>query len=183
MPHPILKKSRGPSTSGPRPTARFISPHDSEDGGPSPTSPNSHVVVQPPSPNREAPNNKADKKPSTSGTGKRQGFVASNASKKKRPAIVRRKSSQSSNEPTKGIEAQQSSSERFVSRMLLLRSRPSFASLISLLWIIIDLTIFCRTPPTLSEPVLSQPKVKGQPKSQESMYMICLNPISTLVFS
>ncbi|PNY29189.1 Uncharacterized protein TCAP_00896 [Tolypocladium capitatum] len=28
-PHPILKKSRGPSTSGPRPTARFVSPHES----------------------------------------------------------------------------------------------------------------------------------------------------------
>lgn len=29
--HPILKKSRGPSTTGPRPTARFLSPHDSPD--------------------------------------------------------------------------------------------------------------------------------------------------------
>ncbi|TEA13457.1 hypothetical protein C8034_v004818 [Colletotrichum sidae] len=30
-PHPILKKSRGDSKSGPRPTARFVSPHDSAD--------------------------------------------------------------------------------------------------------------------------------------------------------
>ncbi|RDA84900.1 hypothetical protein CP532_0445 [Ophiocordyceps camponoti-leonardi (nom. inval.)] len=30
-PHPILKKTRGPSSSGPRPTARVISPHDSPD--------------------------------------------------------------------------------------------------------------------------------------------------------
>ncbi|KAK4086934.1 hypothetical protein Purlil1_8668 [Purpureocillium lilacinum] len=30
-PHPILKKSRGPSSSGPRPTARFVSPHGSGD--------------------------------------------------------------------------------------------------------------------------------------------------------
>lgn len=29
--HPILKKSRGPSTTGPRPTARFLSPHGSPD--------------------------------------------------------------------------------------------------------------------------------------------------------
>lgn len=29
--HPILKKSRGPSATGPRPTARFLSPHDSPD--------------------------------------------------------------------------------------------------------------------------------------------------------
>ncbi|KAJ4005210.1 hypothetical protein NW752_011298 [Fusarium irregulare] len=29
--HPILKKARGPSTSGPRPTARFVSPHESAD--------------------------------------------------------------------------------------------------------------------------------------------------------
>lgn len=31
QPHPILKKSRGPSTSGKRPTARFVSPHGSPD--------------------------------------------------------------------------------------------------------------------------------------------------------
>ncbi|KAL2130823.1 hypothetical protein VTI74DRAFT_5915 [Chaetomium olivicolor] len=41
-PHPILKKSRGPSTSGPRPTARFVSPPASVDdaahsGNPEPT--------------------------------------------------------------------------------------------------------------------------------------------------
>ncbi|KAF5680337.1 hypothetical protein FHETE_462 [Fusarium heterosporum] len=29
--HPILKKARGPSLSGPRPTARFVSPHESAD--------------------------------------------------------------------------------------------------------------------------------------------------------
>ncbi|RGP67853.1 hypothetical protein FSPOR_5688 [Fusarium sporotrichioides] len=29
--HPILKKARGPSASGPRPTARFVSPHESAD--------------------------------------------------------------------------------------------------------------------------------------------------------
>jgi hypothetical protein len=50
VPHPILKKSRGPSSTGPRPTARFISPHDSENEDDNSVSPNSHVVVQPPSP-------------------------------------------------------------------------------------------------------------------------------------
>lgn len=29
--HPILKKARGPSASGPRPTARFVSPHESDE--------------------------------------------------------------------------------------------------------------------------------------------------------
>ncbi|KAH7157483.1 hypothetical protein B0J13DRAFT_520214 [Dactylonectria estremocensis] len=37
-PHPILKKARGPSSSGPRPTARFVSPHESADEGEIPSS-------------------------------------------------------------------------------------------------------------------------------------------------
>jgi hypothetical protein len=96
MPHPILKKTRGPSIAGPRPTARFISPHDSEVEADSPLSPNEHVVVEPPSPDSQTP--KTDKKSSSSGSGKKQGYVASAGSKKKRPVIVRRKSSQSSND-------------------------------------------------------------------------------------
>ncbi|KAK0105125.1 hypothetical protein ONS95_004513 [Cadophora gregata] len=93
MPHPILKKTRGPSTSGPRPTARFISPHESEQEGEenSPISPNSHVVVQPPSPDTQE--GKADKKAGTPNR-KKPGFAAS--TKKKRPVIVRRQSSQTS---------------------------------------------------------------------------------------
>ncbi|KAK2624093.1 hypothetical protein QTJ16_006727 [Diplocarpon rosae] len=92
MPHPILKKTRGPSTSGPRPTARFISPHESEhEGHTSSISPNSHVVVQPPSPDlRDA---KPEKKGGGTSSKKKPGF---SASKKKRPVIVRRQSSQTS---------------------------------------------------------------------------------------
>ncbi|CZS91793.1 uncharacterized protein RAG0_02326 [Rhynchosporium agropyri] len=96
MPHPILKKTRGPSTSGLRPTARFISPHESEheDYQDSSVSPNSHVVVQPPSP--DARDGKSDRK-ATSTARRKTGFSASTkATKKKRPVIVRRQSSQNS---------------------------------------------------------------------------------------
>ncbi|PSS28021.1 hypothetical protein M430DRAFT_162048 [Amorphotheca resinae ATCC 22711] len=94
MPHPILKKSRGPSTTGPRPTARFISPHESEDESMSSASFNSHVTVQPPSPG--SPSSKTEKKAAaTSGTVSKKSPVAV---RKKRPVIVRRKSSQSSSE-------------------------------------------------------------------------------------
>lgn len=56
MPPPILKKNRGPSSTGPRPTARFISPHSSEDEDPDEISsftnnpPDAHFVVRPPTP-------------------------------------------------------------------------------------------------------------------------------------
>lgn len=95
MPHPILKKTRGPSTTGPRPTARFVSPHESEKetDSSSSVSSNSHVVVQPPSP--DANNVKLDGKPSAPGR-KKPGFVASKAAKKKRPVLSRRQSSQTS---------------------------------------------------------------------------------------
>jgi hypothetical protein len=96
MPHPILKKTRGPSTTGPRPTARFISPHESEDDPISSASGNSNVVVRLSSP--EPQSSKVEKKASGASSKKGQGFVASTAGKKKRPFIVRRKSSQSSTE-------------------------------------------------------------------------------------
>lgn len=100
MPHPILKKTRGPSSTGPRPTARFISPHESEETEPdSPVGTNSHVVVQPPSPDPE--NMKGDNKSSGPTGGKKMaGFVASTAARKKRPVIVRRQSSQTSQSST-----------------------------------------------------------------------------------
>ncbi|KAL2062201.1 hypothetical protein VTL71DRAFT_6467 [Oculimacula yallundae] len=89
MPHPILKKTRGPSTGGPRPTARFISPHESEHEGDdtSSVSPNSHVVVQPPSPDPRESGKRTTPR-------KKTGFSAS--TKKKRPVIVKRHSSQTS---------------------------------------------------------------------------------------
>ncbi|CAG8948666.1 hypothetical protein HYFRA_00001786 [Hymenoscyphus fraxineus] len=99
MPHPILKKTRGPSSNGPRPTARFVSPHESEhetEPASSSTS-NAHVVVQPPSP--LAPEDtKADKKSSATTRKKptKPTFVATSATKKKRPVMPRRQSSQTS---------------------------------------------------------------------------------------
>ncbi|KAM3083886.1 hypothetical protein ACMFMG_002006 [Clarireedia jacksonii] len=105
MPHPILKKTRGPSGTGPRPTARFISPAVSEDESNQPESSgstNGHVAVRSPSPPGQAgsKNEKAekaekiDKKLAVVGPNKK--FVASSAAKKKRPVIVRRQSSQTS---------------------------------------------------------------------------------------
>lgn len=125
VPHPILKKSRGPSTTGPRPTARFISPHDSENEADDSVSPNSHVVVQPPSPTviPDSQSSKADKKAGGSGSGKKQGFVVSTASKKKRPTIVKRKSSQSSNDSISKTQETQSSVQQSTSEV----TSPTFA--------------------------------------------------------
>lgn len=101
MPHPILKKPRGPSRTGERPTARFVSPQHSspetekETELDLPVESNSHVVVQPPTPDAE--NMKVDRKlPVSAGGKKKSGVVASSA--KKRPAFPRRQSSQSSAE-------------------------------------------------------------------------------------
>lgn len=104
MPHPILKKTRGPSTSGPRPTARFISPPESDvEADPSSSvstysQTNSHVVVEPPSPDSQ--DVKFDKKPSPSSK-KKGGFVASG--RRKRPVIVRRQSSQTSQSSAEAV--------------------------------------------------------------------------------
>ncbi|ESZ93066.1 hypothetical protein SBOR_6541 [Sclerotinia borealis F-4128] len=100
MPPPILKKTRGPSGNGPRPTARFISPAVSEDES-NAVNTNKHVVVQSPSPPVEQTNTidekiekgKVDRKLMPAPANKK--FVAS-ASKKKRPVVVRRQSSQTS---------------------------------------------------------------------------------------
>ena len=120
MPHPILKKTRGPSTTGPRPTARFISPHESEAETATTTnsstrsvSPNSHVVVQPPSPDSQ--NSTTDKKATVAGGGKKKGRVIPSAAKKTRPQISKRQSSQSSTDSGAKVEAatsKQSSAEK-----------------------------------------------------------------------
>ncbi|KAB5528916.1 hypothetical protein GE09DRAFT_1228662 [Coniochaeta sp. 2T2.1] len=98
-PHPILKKVRGPSTSGPRPTARFVSPHDSEDetakeddessGSLAATGLHMHRSAKSPV--------KGEKKSTPTG----RKFTASSSAKRHvRPALPRRQSSQSSAEPT-----------------------------------------------------------------------------------
>jgi hypothetical protein len=118
MPHPILKKTRGPSSSGPRPTARFISPHDTEDETSPPTSDstNTHVVVEPPSP--QDPQSPTSETKSTVVAGKKKGGFVASTSKKRRPVIVKRQTSQSSNESvvrnssSAQFSAIQSSSER-----------------------------------------------------------------------
>lgn len=98
-PPPILKKSRGPSGSGPRPTARFVSPHSSEDeamaNSTSTASTNSHVVVRPPTPELKSPTH--DTKSGASSSRKKiPGFTVVNAGNKRRVGTARRRSSQSS---------------------------------------------------------------------------------------
>ncbi|KAI1483333.1 hypothetical protein K445DRAFT_22881 [Daldinia sp. EC12] len=102
-PHPILKKPRGPSNSGPRPTARFVSPPGSDVEG------NDSKDSEPASSGSTAVNHSGDSKRSTSSTAKEEkrkpthstpkkkstAFVASTASRR-RPAMPRRISSQSS---------------------------------------------------------------------------------------
>ena len=89
--HPILKKIRGPSSSGPRPTARFATPHDSgdEDDRESdvPSSGSTAVAGSEMKGVSSLPKKKSGKK-----------FVASSGSKssKRRPMLPRRASSQSS---------------------------------------------------------------------------------------
>ncbi|KAI0837888.1 hypothetical protein F5Y06DRAFT_56807 [Hypoxylon sp. FL0890] len=102
-PHPILKKPRGPSHSGPRPTARFVSPPGSDDEG------NDGKDSELASSGSTAVNHSGHSKGSTSSTAREErrkavnttpkkkgaGFVAYTASRR-RPAMPRRASSQSS---------------------------------------------------------------------------------------
>ncbi|KAM0143074.1 hypothetical protein ACHAO1_000913 [Botrytis cinerea] len=130
MPPPILKKTRGPSANGPRPTARFISPPASEDESGS-TSTNKGVV-QSPSPILEhaAPieekieKEKVDRKLMPAPASKK--FVAS-ASKKKRPIVVRRQSSQtsqSSNDSSARVPGGQGQQNRTLGRLPTLSVLP-----------------------------------------------------------
>ncbi len=100
MPPPILKKSRGPSSTGPRPTARFISPHTSEEEdaaeASSITSLGAHVIVRPPTPPTAISQRPKDEKKAEASAGSRKkahGFVAITAAHKRRPGPPRRPSS------------------------------------------------------------------------------------------
>lgn len=107
MPPPILKKTRGPSSTGPRPTARFISPHESEDdvtGISSSTSQGACVIVRPPTP--DAQTSKDTKKGELSPGPRRKvrGFVATNAGHKRRPGIARRHNSDLNSETQETLQ-------------------------------------------------------------------------------
>ncbi|QSZ37092.1 hypothetical protein DSL72_009184 [Monilinia vaccinii-corymbosi] len=132
MPPPILKKTRGPSGNGPRPTARFISPAASEDESSNSGNTNRHVVVQSPSPPLEQTSTidekiekeKVERKLMLAPASKK--FVAS-ASKKKRPVVVRRPSSQisqSSHESAARIAAGQGQQNRNLGRLPSLLVQP-----------------------------------------------------------
>ena len=91
--HPILKKPRGPSASGPRPTARFVSPQPSEDEGDKSSAPSSASTITPALEMRQHVPNVAS--PSKK-KGHAKKIVASTAAAKRRPVLPRKKSSQSS---------------------------------------------------------------------------------------
>lgn len=97
--HPILKKPRGPSSSGPRPTARFVDVPDSEEetSVQSSSSQQSGIVSQPDTSTKGRAAASRSRSPAKSDrkapTGKK--FVASTTSKR-RPVLPRRQSSQSS---------------------------------------------------------------------------------------
>ncbi|KAI1323581.1 hypothetical protein F5Y16DRAFT_403260 [Xylariaceae sp. FL0255] len=97
VPHPILKKPRGPSASGPRPTARFVSPPGS--GAEEPASITSNVAATHSLDSKESSSSTAreDKRKVHGVRPKKKttAFVASTASRR-RPAMPRRSSSQSS---------------------------------------------------------------------------------------
>ncbi|EEY14617.1 predicted protein [Verticillium alfalfae VaMs.102] len=98
-PHPILKKSRGDSKSGPRPTARFVSPPSSDEDEcksseevSSSSTATSGLDMRAPS-NAATSSEKSSKKKAAAPTKR---FVASSTASKRRPLLARRQSSQSS---------------------------------------------------------------------------------------
>lgn len=102
--HPILKKPRGPSSSGPRPTARFVDVPDSEDENAQQSSSSQQSASGASQSDSSARNQthgrssprarspaKQDRKPAAT-----KKFVASTTASKRRPVLTRRQSSQSS---------------------------------------------------------------------------------------
>lgn len=92
--HTILKKPRGPSNSGPRPTARFVDVPDSEDETSQQSENNVGPSTKKKSDVRASSSSispaKVDRKPAP------KKFVASSTTSKRRPVLPRRQSSQSS---------------------------------------------------------------------------------------
>lgn len=82
--HSILKKPRGPSTSGPRPTARFVSPQESEN--------EAEVAVSSVLSNTSIGRSPKPEKRSPAMTSKK--FVVTSSASKRRPILPRRTSSQ-----------------------------------------------------------------------------------------
>ncbi|KPM38794.1 hypothetical protein AK830_g7785 [Neonectria ditissima] len=85
-PHPILKKARGPSSSGPRPTARFVSPHESADEDEIPSSGSTAATVS------EAPVYVASSPKKKLPAPPTKKFVAASAASKRRPSLPKRQS-------------------------------------------------------------------------------------------
>lgn len=104
--HTILKKPRGPSNSGPRPTARFVDVPDSEDETSQQSGENSvGVSAKKKSDIRSSSSSISPAKVDRKTAPKK--FVASSTTSKRRPVLPRRQSSQSS---TGSVNASDSSS-------------------------------------------------------------------------
>lgn len=102
--HPILKKPRGPQTNKPRPTARFVSPHVSEDEPENQEDiPSSGSTITPGLEMRAAVIKSPPKKKSSVAGRK---YVASTG--KRRPIIARRTSSQSAVGPADATSTRES---------------------------------------------------------------------------
>jgi hypothetical protein len=116
-PHPILKKSRGPSTSGPRPTARFVSPPDSGDEGSKDEDASSGSTAVTGVDARTPPTQSTTTKPEKRSTPVGKKFIASTSASKRRPLLPRRPSSQSStnSEAASREGGSASSSSRYLS--------------------------------------------------------------------
>ena len=103
---PILKKARGPSSSGPRPTARFVSPTQSENeyedvvdddhDEESESGPNSNVMVRPPTPDEQPSNTHKVRTHVAIHRKARVAHGPTSKMHKKRPTLGKRPSSQSS---------------------------------------------------------------------------------------
>ncbi|SPN99834.1 uncharacterized protein DNG_02686 [Cephalotrichum gorgonifer] len=106
QPHPILKKSRGDSRSGPRPTAHFAVPDEDDGEASSGSASTAGLEIH-----RASPGGKPEKRKVSTHTHKKQ-FHASTASKR-RPALPRRISSQSSasQDPTSKDESSSSTAK------------------------------------------------------------------------
>ncbi|KAI1765731.1 hypothetical protein GGR53DRAFT_249752 [Hypoxylon sp. FL1150] len=99
QPHPILKKPRGPSNSGPRPKTRFVSPAGSDDEGKDvdlASSGSTAVNHSGDSKVSISSTAKEDRKKATNTTPKKKTTFVASASSRRRPGMSRRISSQSS---------------------------------------------------------------------------------------
>ncbi|RKF79888.1 hypothetical protein GcM1_198005 [Golovinomyces cichoracearum] len=130
VPHPILKKTRGTSTNGHRPTARFISPHETEDENHN-TCQTTENIHQPASILSGGATNERKRRIEPNVSKKKGAFVIT---KKKQAVILRRQSPSLSTDAANkvlgitraanGISISLNKTNSFAGRQISGRSRP-----------------------------------------------------------